>query len=231
MLADEGPVARQHLRLAVTDPREDTALALIEPGEREPALALDQQLVGLHLGVEVEILDPVDDPARRVVVEESLLGWKEYEMEVVRDRNDNCIIICSIENLDPMGVHTGDSITVAPAQTLTDREYHVLRDAARRVLDAVGVATGGANVQFAVNPEDGRYAIIEMNPRVSRSSALASKATGFPIAYVSSLLAGGLTMDEIPYWRDGTLDQCMELRIASSAIFSAKICPTMMKKT
>jgi carbamoyl-phosphate synthase large subunit len=115
-----------------------------------------------------------------VLLEESVIGWKEYEMEVVRDRNDNCIIICSIENLDPMGVHTGDSITVAPAQTLTDKEYQRMRDASIAVLRKIGVETGGSNVQFAVNPADGRLLIIEMNPRVSRSSALASKATGFP---------------------------------------------------
>ncbi|MCG7972238.1 MAG: carbamoyl-phosphate synthase large subunit, partial [Candidatus Thiodiazotropha taylori] len=119
-------------------------------------------------------------PTSELLIEESILGWKEYEMEVVRDRNDNCIIICSIENLDPMGVHTGDSITVAPAQTLTDKEYQIMRDASLAVLREIGVETGGSNVQFAINPENGRMIIIEMNPRVSRSSALASKATGFP---------------------------------------------------
>jgi carbamoyl-phosphate synthase large subunit len=121
-----------------------------------------------------------------VLIEESVLGWKEYEMEVVRDKADNCIIICSIENLDPMGVHTGDSITVAPALTLTDKEYQIMRDASIAVLREIGVETGGSNVQFAVNPEDGRLVVIEMNPRVSRSSALASKATGFPIAKVAA---------------------------------------------
>ena len=126
-----------------------------------------------------------------------MLGWKEYEMEVVRDRNDNCIIVCSIENIDPMGVHTGDSITVAPAQTLTDREYQRLRDASIAVLRKIGVDTGGSNVQFAVNPEDGRVLVIEMNPRVSRSSALASKATGFPIAKIAAKLAIGYTLDEL----------------------------------
>jgi carbamoyl-phosphate synthase large subunit len=136
-------------------------------------------------------------PTSEVLVEESVLGWKEYEMEVVRDRNDNCIIICSIENLDPMGVHTGDSITVAPALTLTDKEYQIMRDASIAVLREIGVETGGSNVQFAVNPEDGRLVIIEMNPRVSRSSALASKATGFPIAKVAAKLAVGYTLDEI----------------------------------
>src|SRR5574340_289727 len=136
-------------------------------------------------------------PTRELLIEESLLGWKEYEMEVVRDRNDNCIIICSIENLDPMGVHTGDSITVAPAQTLTDKEYQIMRDASLAVLREIGVDTGGSNVQFAVNPDDGRMVVIEMNPRVSRSSALASKATGFPIAKIAAKLAVGLTLDEI----------------------------------
>ena len=136
-------------------------------------------------------------PTRELLIDESVLGWKEYEMEVVRDRNDNCIIVCSIENLDPMGVHTGDSITVAPAQTLTDKEYQRMRDAAIKVLRAVGVDTGGSNVQFAVNPADGRLLVIEMNPRVSRSSALASKATGFPIAKIAALLAVGYTLDEL----------------------------------
>ena len=136
-------------------------------------------------------------PTTEVLVEESVLGWKEFEMEVVRDRNDNCIIVCSIENLDPMGVHTGDSITIAPALTLTDKEYQVMRDASIAVLREIGVETGGSNVQFAVNPADGRLVIIEMNPRVSRSSALASKATGFPIAKVAAKLAVGYTLDEI----------------------------------
>ena len=126
-----------------------------------------------------------------------MLGWKEFEMEVVRDKADNCIIICSIENLDPMGVHTGDSITIAPALTLTDKEYQIMRDASIAVLREIGVETGGSNVQFAVNPEDGRLVVIEMNPRVSRSSALASKATGFPIAKVAAKLAVGYTLDEI----------------------------------
>jgi len=136
-------------------------------------------------------------PTKELLIEESLLGWKEYEMEVVRDRNDNCIIICSIENLDPMGVHTGDSITVAPAQTLTDKEYQIMRDASLAVLREIGVETGGSNVQFSVNPDDGRMVVIEMNPRVSRSSALASKATGFPIAKVAAKLAVGYTLDEL----------------------------------
>ncbi|NBT39084.1 MAG: carbamoyl-phosphate synthase large subunit [Alphaproteobacteria bacterium] len=136
-------------------------------------------------------------PVGEVLVEESVLGWKEYEMEVVRDRHDNAIIICSIENIDPMGVHTGDSITVAPAQTLTDKEFQIMRDASIAVLREIGVETGGSNVQFAVNPENGRMVVIEMNPRVSRSSALASKATGFPIAKVAALLAVGYTLDEL----------------------------------
>ena len=136
-------------------------------------------------------------PVSELLVEESISGWKEYEMEVVRDKNDNCIIICSIENLDPMGIHTGDSITVAPAQTLTDKEYQQMRDASVAVLRKIGVETGGSNVQFAVNPEDGRMTIIEMNPRVSRSSALASKATGFPIAKIAAKLAIGYTLDEL----------------------------------
>ena len=136
-------------------------------------------------------------PTNEVLLEESVLGWKEFELEVVRDRADNCIIVCSIENLDPMGVHTGDSITIAPAQTLTDKEYQALRDAAIAVLRKIGVDTGGSNVQFAVSPEDGRILVIEMNPRVSRSSALASKATGFPIAKVAAKLAVGYTLDEL----------------------------------
>ena len=136
-------------------------------------------------------------PTSELLIEESLLGWKEYEMEVVRDKADNCIIVCSIENLDPMGVHTGDSITVAPAQTLTDKEYQIMRNASLAVLREIGVDTGGSNVQFSINPEDGRMVVIEMNPRVSRSSALASKATGFPIAKVAAKLAVGFTLDEL----------------------------------
>ncbi|UCG48356.1 MAG: carbamoyl-phosphate synthase large subunit, partial [Phycisphaerales bacterium] len=137
-------------------------------------------------------------PSNEVLVEQSVIGWKEYELEVMRDRKDNVVIVCSIENLDPMGIHTGDSITVAPAQTLTDKEYQLMRDAALRIIRAIGVETGGSNIQFAVNPENGRLNVIEMNPRVSRSSALASKATGFPIAKIASLLAVGYTLDEIP---------------------------------
>ncbi|MDQ3687194.1 MAG: carbamoyl-phosphate synthase large subunit, partial [Acidobacteriota bacterium] len=137
-------------------------------------------------------------PVREVLIEESILGWKEYELEVMRDLADNVVIICSIENFDPMGVHTGDSITVAPAQTLTDVEYQILRDMAITVIRKVGVETGGSNIQFAVNPENGEVRVIEMNPRVSRSSALASKATGFPIAKIAAKLAVGYTLDEIP---------------------------------
>jgi carbamoyl-phosphate synthase large subunit len=136
-------------------------------------------------------------PISEVLIEKSIAGWKEYELEVMRDRADNCVIICSIENLDPMGVHTGDSITVAPAQTLSDVEYQRMRDAAFACIRRVGVETGGSNVQFAVNPLDGEQVIIEMNPRVSRSSALASKATGFPIAKIAAKLAVGYTLDEI----------------------------------
>src|SRR5476651_740952 len=136
-------------------------------------------------------------PVNEILIEESLLGWKEYEMEVMRDKADNCVIICSIENFDPMGVHTGDSITVAPIQTLTDKEFQIMRDQSFAVIRAVGVETGGSNIQFGVNPVDGRMVVIEMNPRVSRSSALASKATGFPIAKVAAKLAVGYTLDEI----------------------------------
>ena len=137
-------------------------------------------------------------PVHEVLIEESVLGWKEFELEVMRDLQDNVVIICSIENFDPMGVHTGDSVTVAPAQTLTDREYQRMRDAAVAVIRQIGVETGGSNIQFAVNPKDGRLVVIEMNPRVSRSSALASKATGFPIAKIAAKLAVGYTLNEIP---------------------------------
>ena len=136
-------------------------------------------------------------PVNEILIEESLLGWKEYEMEVMRDKADNCVIICSIENFDPMGVHTGDSITVAPIQTLTDKEFQIMRDQSFAVIRAVGVETGGSNIQFAVNPATGRRLVIEMNPRVSRSSALASKATGFPIAKIAAKLAVGYLLDEL----------------------------------
>ena len=137
-------------------------------------------------------------PINEILIEQSIKGWKEFELEVMRDTADNCVVVCAIENFDPMGVHTGDSITVAPTQTLSDVEYQMLRDAAFACMRRVGVETGGSNVQFAVNPENGEYVIIEMNPRVSRSSALASKATGFPIAKIATKLAMGYTLDEIP---------------------------------
>ncbi|MDH4070826.1 MAG: carbamoyl-phosphate synthase subunit L, partial [Ignavibacteria bacterium] len=137
-------------------------------------------------------------PITEVLLEESVIGWKEYELEVMRDLKDNVVIICSIENIDPMGVHTGDSITVAPAQTLTDKEYQAMRDDALKIIRAIGVETGGSNIQFAVDPKTGRRLVIEMNPRVSRSSALASKATGFPIAKIAAKLAVGYMLDEIP---------------------------------
>ena len=137
-------------------------------------------------------------PVTEILIEESLIGWKEFETEVMRDKADNCVIVCSIENLDPMGVHTGDSITVAPVQTLTDKEWQMMRDASLACIREIGVETGGSNIQFGVNPENGRMVIIEMNPRVSRSSALASKATGFPIAKIAAKLAVGYTLDEIP---------------------------------
>ncbi|MCD4830974.1 MAG: carbamoyl-phosphate synthase large subunit [Anaerohalosphaeraceae bacterium] len=156
-------------------------------------------------------------PNRQVLVEESVIGWKEYELEVMRDKNDNVVIVCSIENLDPMGIHTGDSITVAPAQTLTDKEYQAMRDASLKIIRAIGVETGGSNIQFSVNPANGKIYVIEMNPRVSRSSALASKATGFPIAKIASLLAVGYTLDEIsnditkktPACFEPTIDYCV----------------------
>ena len=137
-------------------------------------------------------------PIHQVLAEQSVIGWKEYELEVMRDLKDNVVVICSIENFDPMGVHTGDSITVAPAQTLTDKEYQAMRDAAKKIIREIGVETGGSNIQFAINPENGKMLVIEMNPRVSRSSALASKATGFPIAKIAAKLAVGYTLDEIP---------------------------------
>jgi carbamoyl-phosphate synthase large subunit len=132
-------------------------------------------------------------PVQEVLIEKSVLGWKEFELEVMRDRKDNVVIVCSIENFDPMGIHTGDSITVAPAQTLTDKEYQIMRDAAIAIIRKVGVDTGGSNIQFAIHPETGEMMVIEMNPRVSRSSALASKATGFPIAKIAAKLAVGYT--------------------------------------
>ena len=183
----------------------DDALKLLEttglPAIIRPSFTLGGTGGGVAYNREefVEIVKTGLDasPTTEVLIEESLLGWKEYEMEVVRDRADNAIIICSIENVDPMGVHTGDSITVAPALTLTDKEYQRMRSASIAVLREIGVETGGSNVQFAINPKDGRMIVIEMNPRVSRSSALASKATGFPIAKVAAKLAVGYTLDEI----------------------------------
>jgi carbamoyl-phosphate synthase large subunit len=156
-------------------------------------------------------------PTTEILVEESIIGWKEFELEVMRDLKDNVVIICSIENFDPMGIHTGDSITVAPAQTLTDKEYQAMRDASIAVIREIGVETGGSNIQFALNPRDGRIVIIEMNPRVSRSSALASKATGFPIAKIAAKLAVGYTLDEIrnditretPASFEPTIDYCV----------------------
>ena len=155
------------------------------------AYNMDEYTEFIHWGLNLS-------PKSQVLVEESMVGWKEYELEVMRDRKDNVVIVCSIENLDPMGIHTGDSVTVAPAQTLTDKEYQVMRDASLKIIRAIGVETGGSNIQFAVNPANGKLYVIEMNPRVSRSSALASKATGFPIAKIASLLAVGYTLDEIP---------------------------------
>ncbi|HEY7602477.1 MAG TPA: carbamoyl-phosphate synthase large subunit, partial [Methylomirabilota bacterium] len=156
-------------------------------------------------------------PVGQVLVEESVIGWKEFELEVMRDLRDNVVIVCSIENFDPMGVHTGDSITVAPAQTLTDKEYQLMRNAALAIIREIGVETGGSNIQFAVNPVDGRLVVIEMNPRVSRSSALASKATGFPIAKIAAKLAAGYTLDELrnditretPASFEPTIDYCV----------------------
>src|SRR5215475_4546929 len=183
----------------------DEALAALEqtglPAILRPSFTLGGEGGGVATTRE-ELVEMVQrglalSPVGEVLVEESLLGWKEYEMEVVRDHADNCIIVCSIENLDPMGIHTGDSITVAPALTLTDKEYQRLRNASIACLREIGVDTGGSNVQFAIHPETGRMVIIEMNPRVSRSSALASKATGFPIAKVAAKLAVGYRLDEL----------------------------------
>src|SRR5512135_1233432 len=172
------------------------------PAILRPAFTLGGTGGGIAYNQEeyVELLDKglKLSPVRQVLVEESALGWKEYELEVMRDRKDNVVIVCSIENFDTMGIHTGDSITVAPAQTLTDKEYQRMRDASIAIIREIGVDTGGSNIQFALDPKDGRMVVIEMNPRVSRSSALASKATGFPIAKIAAKLAVGLTLDEIP---------------------------------
>jgi carbamoyl-phosphate synthase large subunit len=166
-----------------------------------PAFTLGGTGGGVAYNIEefVELLEKAlkQSPVSQVLIEESVLGWKEYELEVMRDQKDNVVIVCSIENFDPMGIHTGDSITVAPAQTLTDREYQRMRDASIAIIREIGVDTGGSNIQFALDPKNGRMIVIEMNPRVSRSSALASKATGFPIAKIAAKLAVGLTLDEI----------------------------------
>ncbi|MFQ6055665.1 MAG: carbamoyl-phosphate synthase large subunit, partial [Methanosarcinales archaeon] len=199
-------------RIGVPTPRSEIAYS-IEDGVRiahelgfpvviRPAYTLGGTGGGIAYNIE-ELKNIVEigleaSRINQVLIEESVIGWKEYELEVMRDKKDNVVIICSIENLDPMGIHTGDSITVAPAQTLTDKEYQVLRDASIKIIREIGVETGGSNIQFAVNPEDGRYMAIEMNPRVSRSSALASKATGYPIAKIAAKLAIGKTLDEIP---------------------------------
>src|SRR6202163_838478 len=183
----------------------DEALAALDwiglPAIVRPSFTLGGEGGGIA-GTRAELVEAVKrglafSPIGEVLVEESLLGWKEFEMEVVRDHADNCIIVCSIENVDPMGIHTGDSMTVAPALTLTDKEYQRLRNASIACLREIGVDTGGSNVQFAINPETGRMVIIEMNPRVSRSSALASKATGFPIAKIAAQLAVGYRLDEL----------------------------------
>ncbi len=184
----------------------DEAMQIIEevkfPAIIRPSFTLGGTGAGTAYNME-EYRDVVrwgldSSPYHTILVEESVLGWKEFELEVMRDLMDNVVIICSIENFDPMGVHTGDSITVAPAQTLTDKEYQAMRDASIDIIREIGVETGGSNIQFAINPEDGRMVVIEMNPRVSRSSALASKATGFPIAKIAAKLAVGYTLDEIP---------------------------------
>ncbi|HEX9841882.1 MAG TPA: carbamoyl-phosphate synthase large subunit, partial [bacterium] len=194
-------VPRSHIAASLADVR-DLAESLGLPLIIRPSFTLGGMGGGIAR-TRAELDDMVGlalaaSPIHEVLVEESVLGWKEYELEVMRDTKDNVVIICSIENLDPMGVHTGDSITVAPAQTLTDREYQRLRDYSIQVIREIGVDTGGSNIQFAVNPDDGDVCIIEMNPRVSRSSALASKATGFPIAKIAAKLAVGYTLDELP---------------------------------
>src|SRR4051812_26371672 len=184
----------------------DEALVIVKrtgfPSILRPSFTMGGVGGGIAYNIE-EFRDLVErglemSPVHELLIEESVIGWKEYELEVMRDVADNFVVICSIENIDPMGVHTGDSITVAPALTLTDKEYQRMRDAARRIIRRVGVETGGSNIQFAVNPADGRMLVIEMNPRVSRSSALASKATGFPIAKIAAKLALGYHLDEIP---------------------------------
>ena len=184
----------------------DDAIAVVEeigyPAIIRPAFTLGGTGGGIAYNIE-EFREMVEyglslSPVNEVLIEESVIGWKEFELEVMRDGMDNVVIICSIENFDPMGVHTGDSITVAPAQTLTDKEYQLMRDAAIKIIREIGVDTGGSNIQFAVDPDTGKQVVIEMNPRVSRSSALASKATGFPIAKIAAKLAVGYTLDELP---------------------------------
>ncbi len=193
----ESQAGQQRRRTAWPSPAASATRSSCGPASRWAAPAAASPTTARNW---IEILERGLDlsPVHEVLIEESALGWKEFELEVMRDLADNAIIICSIENFDPMGVHTGDSITVAPAQTLTDREYQMMRDGALRCLREIGVDTGGSNVQFAIHPENGRMVIIEMNPRVSRSSALASKATGFPIAKIAAKLAVGYRLDEIP---------------------------------
>src|SRR5215217_766018 len=203
-LHDDGVLERFEVELIGAD---YDAIHRAEGTIRLPAIVRPAFTLGGHGGgvgrTETELRQVVSEglaasPINQVLVEESVLGWGEFELEVMRDHNDNVVVVCSIENVDPMGVHTGDSVTVAPAQTLTDRLYQELRDQALRVIRAVGVETGGSNVQFAVNPASGEIVVIEMNPRVSRSSALASKATGFPIAKIAAKLAVGYALEEIP---------------------------------
>ena len=169
-------------------------------------------------------MDSTNRPITEVLIEESILGWKEYEMEVMRDLDDNVVIICSIENFDPMGVHTGDSITVAPAQTLTDKEYQRMRDASLAVIREIGVETGGSNIQFAIHPDTGRMIVIEMNPRVSRSSALASKATGFPIAKIAAKLAVGYRLHELANDITRETKACFEPTIDYVVTKDAAVC-------
>src|SRR6266536_1074614 len=181
------------LRIGLEVPRSGVARSLAELDRIGAGIAYNREELDVIAARGLDL-----SPVHEVLIEESLVGWKEFEMEVMRDRMDNCVVVCSIENFDPMGVHTGDSITVAPAQTLTDKEYQMMRDASFAVIREIGVETGGSNIQFAVHPDNGRMVVIEMNPRVSRSSALASTATGFAIAKIAAKLAVGYTLDEIP---------------------------------
>src|SRR5207302_1105150 len=196
------PLTREYLEEIIAKENPHALLPTVG-GQTALNLAVELSESGVLEKYKEEIAEAIStaldvSPVHEALVEESVLGWKEFELEVMRDFRDNFVVICSIENFDPMGVHTGDSITVAPAQTLTDKEYQRMRDAAAAIIREVGVETGGSNVQFAINPENGRMVIIEMNPRVSRSSALASKATGFPIAKIAARLAVGMSLDEIP---------------------------------